>query len=162
MKCKECGHDNPPESKFCGSCGALLEETPSEAESTVSFTPPEVEVEKTEEEKKEGIAIEELKEEQAVLVVTKGPNRGAKFVIDKVEVTVGRHPESDIFLSDITVSRNHAKIIQETDGYVIYDVGSLNGTYLNKKRIDQCLLSDQDELQIGKFKLMFLAGKEES
>lgn len=161
MKCKECGYDNSPENKFCSSCGVSLEGVESEAESTMAFTPPEVEVEKAEKEK-EGIPLEELKEEQPVLVVTKGPNKGTKFVLDKTEITVGRHPESDIFLSDITVSRNHAKIMQEEEDYVLYDVGSLNGTYLNKKRIDQRTLSDQDELQIGKFKLMFLVGKGKS
>lgn len=160
MKCRECGHENPSENKFCSNCGAMLEAS-SEAETTAIFTPPEAEVEKKEEEKS-ALPLGELKEEEPVLVVTKGPNRGEKFLLRKSEITVGRHPESDIFLSDITVSRNHAKIAQEPGGHVLYDVGSLNGTYLNRKRIERCVLSDGDELQIGKFKLMFLTGREKS
>lgn len=159
MKCRVCGHENPPENKFCSNCGTILEAS-AESETTIIFTPPEVEVEGKEEEKS-ALPVEELKEDEPVLVVTKGPNRGAKFVLDKGEITVGRHPESNIFLSDITVSRNHAKIAQESGGFVLYDVGSLNGTYINRKRIERCVLSEGDELQIGKFRLVFLSGREE-
>lgn len=156
MECKECGHENPEQSKFCERCGTLMEGVGG-SDTTIQFIP-EVEAEKKEKET-EIPPFDELKEDRPVLVVTKGPNKGAKYVLEKEEVTVGRHPESDIFLSDITVSRNHARIMQRGGGFAITDAGSLNGTYLNRKRIDESALGDHDELQIGKFKLVFLAGR---
>jgi len=96
----------------------------------------------------------------AVLVVTRGPNSGSRFVLGPdiaAVVTIGRHPESDIFLDDITVSRRHAEVRHEEGAYWAHDAGSLNGTYLNRERIDTALLSSGDELQVGKFRLLFLA-----
>lgn len=96
----------------------------------------------------------------AVLVVTRGPNSGSRFVLGPqtaVVVAIGRHPESDIFLDDITVSRRHAEVRHDEGAYWAHDVGSLNGTYLNRERIDTAPLSSGDELQVGKFRLLFLA-----
>jgi hypothetical protein len=96
----------------------------------------------------------------AVLVVTRGPNSGSRYVLsptDSVVVAIGRHPESDIFLDDITVSRRHAEVRHEDGAYWAHDVGSLNGTYLNRQSIDNAALSSGDELQVGKFRLLFLA-----
>lgn len=155
MKCTVCGHENPAECEVCSRCGAVLSDEHAEADKTIVFSAAEVEVERKGE--KVVIPIEEMKEEQPTLVVLKGPNRGDKYFIESDEVTLGRHPESDIFLSDITVSRNHAEIVKKRDGYVLRDAGSLNGTYLNGKQIEEAELADQDEIQIGKFKLMFLA-----
>jgi pSer/pThr/pTyr-binding forkhead associated (FHA) protein len=96
----------------------------------------------------------------AVLVVTRGPNSGSRFVLSPEgggAVTIGRHPESDVFLDDITVSRRHAEVRFDDGGFWAHDVGSLNGTYLNRQRIDNAPLSSGDEVQVGKFRLLFLA-----
>ena len=92
-----------------------------------------------------------------VLVVKRGPNAGARFVLDKDLVLAGRHPESDIFLDDITVSRRHAEFVRTDACYRVRDTGSLNGTYLNRVRIDDAELSAGDEVQIGKYRLVFVA-----
>src|SRR3546814_9808350 len=91
-----------------------------------------------------------------MLVVTRGPNSGSRFALDQPVVTAGRHPDSVIFLDDITVSRRHAEIRKTDDGYRLADVGSLNGTYLNRERVEAAALADGDELQIGTFKLVFI------
>ena len=101
---------------------------------------------------------DELPGDLAVLVVKRGPNVGSRFTLTNPVTTAGRHPESDIFLDDITVSRRHAEIVAGPSGFVLRDVGSLNGTYLNRERIDEAPLANGDELQIGKFKLVFLLG----
>ena len=101
----------------------------------------------------------ELEHGQALLVVQRGPNAGSKFLIDKDVTTIGRHPESDIFLDDVTVSRRHAEFRREEGKFVVHDVGSLNGTYVNRQRVDETQLANGDELQIGKFKLTFFVGE---
>ena len=100
----------------------------------------------------------ELEPGQALLVVKRGPNAGSKFIIDKEITGAGRFPESDIFLDDVTVSRRHAEIRREDGRFSIKDMGSLNGTYVNMQRVDEAELADGDELQIGKFKLVFYTG----
>lgn len=94
----------------------------------------------------------------ALLVVLRGPNTGARFLLDSDEVSTGRHPDSDIFLDDVTVSRTHAKFRREHDDFLVRDVGSLNGTYVNRERIEEATLKTGDEVQIGKFRLVFYAG----
>ncbi len=98
----------------------------------------------------------------ALLVVLRGPNTGARFLLDDVSVSSGRHPDSDIFLDDVTVSRKHAVFTREGGTFSVRDVGSLNGTYLNRERIDEATLQTGDEVQIGKFRLVFYAGRPES
>lgn len=96
----------------------------------------------------------------AVLVVTRGPNSGSRFVLGAGEpdvVTIGRHPESDIFLDDITVSRRHAEISRRDESFWVRDVGSLNGTYLNRQVVEDAMVASGDEIQVGKFRLLFLA-----
>jgi len=93
-----------------------------------------------------------------MVVVKRGPNAGSKFVLDSEVIRAGRHPDSEIFLDDITVSRRHAEIVRTADGYAVRDAGSLNGTYLNRERIDEAPLANGDELQIGKFRLVFFTG----
>jgi pSer/pThr/pTyr-binding forkhead associated (FHA) protein len=122
----------------------------------VSFTPIPVEEEVGEE---AGAPQAELEAGQALLVVQRGPNAGSKFLIDKDVTTAGRHPESDIFLDDVTVSRRHAEFRRDDGKFLIRDVGSLNGTYVNRQRVDETQLASGDELQIGKFKLTFYAGE---
>jgi pSer/pThr/pTyr-binding forkhead associated (FHA) protein len=105
------------------------------------------------------VTLDDLGESIGMLVVKRGPNAGSKFVLDSDVTRAGRHPDSDIFLDDVTVSRRHAEIVHGGDGYRLRDVGSLNGTYLNRERIEsEAPLSNGDELQIGKFKLVFFSG----
>jgi pSer/pThr/pTyr-binding forkhead associated (FHA) protein len=92
-------------------------------------------------------------------VVHRGPGSGSRFVLDQDVVSAGRHPESDIFLDDVTVSRRHVELVRSGDGYLVRDVGSLNGTYLNRERIEEARIDNGDELQIGRFKLVFVSGQ---
>jgi pSer/pThr/pTyr-binding forkhead associated (FHA) protein len=94
----------------------------------------------------------------ALLVVRRGPNAGARFLLDHDVTTSGRHPDSDIFLDDVTVSRRHAEFHRGGTGFTVRDVGSLNGTYVNRERVESSSLSNGDEVQIGKFRLVFIAG----
>jgi pSer/pThr/pTyr-binding forkhead associated (FHA) protein len=103
--------------------------------------------------------VDALRAGTALLVVLRGPNTGARFLLDDDEVASGRHPDSDIFLDDVTVSRKHAIFRREGDTFIVRDVGSLNGTYVNRERIDEVVLKTGDEVQIGKFRLVFYAGK---
>ncbi len=96
-----------------------------------------------------------------MLVVKRGPNAGSTFLLDKDLTAAGRHPSSDIFLDDITVSRRHAEVLREGARFLVKDVGSLNGTYVNRERVDVAELPQGDELQIGKFKLMFFTAAKE-
>jgi len=105
------------------------------------------------------VSPDELAAGAALLVVRKGPNEGSKYMLDAEVTQAGRHPDSDIFLDDITVSRRHAEIIRRSDGFHVLDVGSLNGTYVNRDRVEETKLSNGDELQIGKFKLVFFTGQ---
>ncbi|MGH2730061.1 MAG: FHA domain-containing protein [Actinomycetota bacterium] len=104
------------------------------------------------------VTLDELPEGVGMLVVKRGPNAGSKFVLDSSVTRAGRHPDSDIFLDDITVSRRHAEIRRGPGGFSLHDVGSLNGTYVNKQRVEESDLRSGDEIQIGKFKLVFLTG----
>ena len=95
----------------------------------------------------------------ALLVVRRGPNAGSRFLLDSDLTTAGRHPESDIFLDDVTVSRRHAEFYRHGDRFTVRDVGSLNGTYVNRDRIEEAALSGGDEVQVGKFRLVFLTDR---
>lgn len=151
MFCNKCGSYNPKGSLFCNKCGASFEDAPK-ADTTAAL--PAIEVE-TEEEVEVTIPEEALEGGNATLVMKRGPEAGSRFVIDREVITAGRHPESDVFLDDITVSRRHAEIVRSPDGFEMIDVGSLNGTYVNRERIDRVKLKNGDEIQIGKFKLLF-------
>ena len=102
--------------------------------------------------------VDALAHGTALLVVLRGPNTGARFLLDADQVSTGRHPDSDIFLDDVTVSRTHATFRREGDDFIVHDVGSLNGTYVNRERIEEATLKTGDEVQIGKFRLVFYAG----
>ena len=102
--------------------------------------------------------VEGLPEGQALLVVKRGPNAGSRFLLDQSTTSAGRHPDSDIFLDDVTVSRRHAEFRSEDGSFTVVDVGSLNGTYVNREPVDSASLSNGDEVQIGKFRLVFLTG----
>ena len=101
--------------------------------------------------------VDALRAGTALLVVLRGPNTGARFLLDDDEVNSGRHPDSDIFLDDVTVSRKHATFVASGGGYLVRDSGSLNGTYVNRERIDEAPLHQGDEVQIGKFRLVYYA-----
>ena len=102
--------------------------------------------------------VEGLPVGSALLVVKRGPNAGSRFLLDQPTTSAGRHPDSDIFLDDVTVSRRHAEFRLESDEFQVVDVGSLNGTYVNREPVDSAVLANGDEVQIGKFRLVFLTG----
>jgi len=102
--------------------------------------------------------VDALPAGSALLVVKRGPNAGSRFLLDRPTTSAGRHPESDIFLDDVTVSRRHAEFRRDAGEFVVVDVGSLNGTYVNREPVDTAVLANGDEVQIGKFRLVFLSG----
>ena len=176
MFCTQCGQQNPEDSRFCARCGAPMGSGsggPSagdrgvETTSTISLSALEGALEEGAAPAPEPAAedhgpLEGLPPGSALLVVKRGPNAGSRFLLDAEVTTAGRHPESDIFLDDVTVSRRHAEFVREGDGFVVRDVGSLNGTYLNRGRIDAAALAGGDEVQIGKYRLVFLTGAKHS
>jgi len=160
--CTKCGHDNPAEARFCSQCGtALRSETPAEQ---TSMIPPAKGAETEERESfgtpEEAAAVAALRPGTALLVVRTGPDAGSRYMLDKPVVSAGRHQTSEIFLDDVTVSRRHAEFVRGDHGYVLKDVGSLNGTYVNRDRIDELQLGNEDEVQIGKFRLVYLTPPE--
>ncbi|GAC1542622.1 MAG: hypothetical protein NVS3B12_30760 [Acidimicrobiales bacterium] len=156
--CNQCGHRNPAGSNFCSSCGSALEVAAEDH--TVTFQAVEAPGEAAADDALT-VSIGELPEGLGLLVVKRGPNAGSKFVLEKDVTSAGRHPDSDIFLDDITVSRRHAEFVRESSGYRVRDAGSLNGTYVNRERTDDQAIIHGDEVQIGKFKLVFFSGGED-
>jgi pSer/pThr/pTyr-binding forkhead associated (FHA) protein len=166
--CTQCGHENPEGARFCSQCGTRLEqatgapaaETPAETTATMTFGAPAKEAEHREERSlndSDAAAVDALPAGSALLVVQRGPSAGSRFLLDTDVVSAGRHPDSEIFLDDVTVSRRHAEFRRTADGYVVADVGSLNGTYVNRDRIDEVALQGGDEVQIGKYRLVYFA-----
>jgi pSer/pThr/pTyr-binding forkhead associated (FHA) protein len=165
--CTQCGHSNTDDARFCSSCGAALKpaaSTPSEASpgetSTITintgFEPGEGEKERSEAlSAADQAAVDALPPGSALLVVRRGPNSGSRFLLDSDTTTAGRHPSSDIFLDDVTVSRRHAEFVRGDTGFHVRDVGALNGTYVNRERIDDATLAGGDEVQVGKYRLVF-------
>jgi FHA domain/zinc-ribbon domain len=148
--CPECGFQNPEAANYCSRCGALLVKDEPGSETTMSYTPEEAE---------EGglVSLEDLGAEGPALVVRSGGGRaGEHFVPQGERTTIGRSPDCDIFLDDVTVSRKHAVLVHKDDAFLIEDQGSLNGTFLNRRRIESVRLENGDELQIGKYKLSFV------
>jgi hypothetical protein len=160
--CTQCGQQNPDDSKFCARCGAPLTVPAnpgmSPAEQTTTISMAGIETAEEHGEELAEVGVEALPIGTALLVVKRGPNAGSRFLLDKDVTTAGRHPESDIFLDDVTVSRRHAEFHRSGDQFRVRDVGSLNGTYLNRERIEEAALSGGDEVQIGKFRLVYFAG----
>lgn len=153
MICDQCGHPNQAGSRFCSKCGNALDSVSSQ-DVTTSFAPV------IDDGVDDGLTgpVDVEPTGQAVLVVKRGPNAGTKLVLEGERVRAGRSPDNELFLDDITVSRHHAEFVPVAGGYQLRDTGSLNGTYLNRERIDAAPLANGDEVQIGKFKLVFLAG----
>ena len=156
MFCNQCGHRNPPGSNFCSSCGASLSLGESDDTTMTHVVTPVEDREPDEADLK--VSPDDLAGGGALLVVRRGPNEGSKYTLDAEVTRAGRHPDSDIFLDDITVSRRHAEVVRRADGFHVVDVGSLNGTYVNRDRVEDAKLANGDELQIGKFKLVFFTG----
>ena len=155
--CHNCGHRNPAGVNFCSSCGAAL--AVGAPDSTMTLQAVDDHGETADEEA--SVPLAGLPLGTGVLLVKRGPNVGARYVLDGDVTQAGRHPESDIFLDDVTVSRRHAELRRRADGKVeIRDVGSLNGTYVNRERTEVTVLAAGDEVQIGKFKLVFLVAED--
>ena len=171
--CSRCGHTNAEASRFCSNCGAPLRagaapyERAAETTSTISISGIEAyEAEATGQTPLPSLspeaqaAVEALPPGSALLVVRRGPNSGSRFLLADELTTAGRHPQSDIFLDDVTVSRRHVEFRRGGDGgFTVSDVGSLNGTYVNRERIDSVPLTNGDEVQIGKYRLVFYASQ---
>ena len=173
--CTACGRQNPDDARFCAQCGTrLLSADASSAEprgnEVSGETTATIQVgagsgdSKTDTSDKlrpvDAAAVDALPVGHALLVVQKGPGSGSRFLLDNDVVEAGRHPESSIFLDDVTVSRRHAVFHRDHDAFTVSDVGSLNGTYVNRDRIERVRLNDGDEVQIGKYRLVFFSGHE--
>ena len=150
--CNQCGHRNPPTSSFCSSCGSPLDSL-DDRTITLSTVDPLQDAPGVDDDIH--VAVGDLPVEVGVLIVRAGAQAGARFSLEEPVTRLGRHPDSEISLDDITVSRRHAEIERTPDGHVVSDAGSLNGTYVNQERIDRTVLRHGDELQIGKFRLVY-------
>jgi hypothetical protein len=147
--CSECGFQNPESANFCARCGALLQSAEPASEATQSLTPEDV---------AELVEHHDFGLEGPALVVRAGGGRaGESFRPTGARTRIGRSPDCEIFLDDVTVSRNHAVLVDENGTFVVEDEGSLNGTFVNRKRIDRSPLREGDELQVGKYRLTFIA-----
>jgi pSer/pThr/pTyr-binding forkhead associated (FHA) protein len=150
--CNQCGHRNPPTSSFCSSCGSPLD---SLDDRTITLKAVDPLQDAPGDHDDVVVAVGDLPTEIGVLIVRAGAQAGARFPLVEPVTRLGRHPDSEISLDDITVSRRHAEIERTPEGHVVRDAGSLNGTYVNQERIDRTVLRHGDELQIGKFRLVF-------
>ena len=163
MLCTRCGHQNPEGSRFCAQCGSAL--SPERVGESTSIIPKvggedsgeQAEVSESTADAHAG-AVESLPAGSALLVVKRGPNAGSRFLLDQEVTTAGRHPDSDIFLDDVTVSRRHVefRLGHDVHGVQLVDRESLNGTYVNHERVEATVLAHGDEIQVGKFELIFL------
>ena len=146
--CPECGFQNPEASNYCSRCGALLT-AEAGSETTMSF---DVEQPGEEVDLLEALGITG----PALVVRSGGGMAGQSFQPDEGSTLIGRSPECNVFLDDVTVSRRHAELLRDGDTFTIRDLESLNGTYVNRRRIESTVLEDDDEVQIGKYRLTFL------
>jgi hypothetical protein len=146
--CPECGFQNPEAANYCARCGAALVRDTGGGDTTMAFTPEELE---------DSSPLEDLGVDGPALIVRSGGGRaGEHFIPQGDRTTIGRSPDCDIFLDDVTVSRQHAVLRRNGDNFVIEDQGSLNGTFVNRHRIESAELADGDEVQVGKYRLTFL------
>ena len=159
--CSHCGSQNADDARFCSHCGHGLESASVAADTTATIAfgaaAPNDADERAALNEADAAAADALPAGNALLIVQRGPGAGSRYLLDTDSVSAGRHPESDIFLDDITVSRRHAEFHREGGSFRVHDVGSLNGTYVNRDRIDDALLQNGDEVRIGKFRLVFFA-----
>ena len=147
--CSECGFQNPESANYCSRCGALLQRGEAVSETTQSLGPEDV---------AELAGHQDFGLEGPALVVRAGGGRaGESFRPAGARTRIGRSPDCDIFLDDVTVSRNHAVLVEEHGEFFVEDEGSLNGTFVNRRRIDRAPLREGDELQVGKYRMTFIA-----
>lgn len=151
MFCSHCGQPIGEDARFCAACGAPV----SDAVASPNDTTASIELGALDP-SHEPQELPLLEAGTGMLVVVRGPNAGSRFLLDRDITTVGRHPEADIFLDDVTVSRRHAELHRTDEGVLVRDLGSLNGSYVNGERVDERLLVTSEELQIGRFKLLFV------
>ena len=143
--CPECGFQSPEAATYCSRCGALLgRETVDET--TLSLGPEEI----------EAASLADNIDGPALVVRSGGGLAGQSFQPEEGRTLIGRSPDCDVFLDDVTVSRRHAELVRDGDTFSIRDLGSLNGTYVNRRRIESTVLENDDEVQIGKYRLTFL------
>ncbi|MEO8696876.1 MAG: FHA domain-containing protein [Acidimicrobiales bacterium] len=149
--CGACGTANDAAARLCANCGAKLDDHETDTATLnldiITAAVPEVAVDRA-----------QFPPETGLLIITRGPKGGSRYALDGSVITAGRDTRSDIFLDDVTVSRRHAEVYRRGPKYFVRDVGSLNGTYVNRKQVDDVELHDGDELQIGMFKLAFFHG----
>jgi hypothetical protein len=153
--CNNCGHKNPLGSNFCSSCGAPLERAVDDP-TTIAF---QLETSAEDAADEFTFDLDDIPPDGGLLVVVRGPIAGARLALTKDVTTAGRHPKSDLFLDDVTVSRRHAEFVRDSGVFRVRDVGSLNGTYLNRERVEEAELTNGDEVQIGKYKLAYYSGR---
>ena len=147
--CSECGFQNPEAANYCSRCGALLTKGEASGETTQAFSADEV---------GDNLDHEDFGLEGPALVVRSGGGRaGESFRPTGERTRIGRSPDCEIFLDDVTVSRNHAVLLERDGTYVVEDQSSLNGTFVNRKRIESATLQEGDEVQIGKYRMTFIA-----
>jgi hypothetical protein len=148
--CSECGFQSPAAANYCARCGALLVHD-AVGEATVSLGPDEVRGDEPQ-------VLDLVIEGPALVVRAGGGREGETFTPAGERTLIGRSPECDVFLDDVTVSRRHAELLRSADGdrFTIRDLGSLNGTFVNRRRVESAELHDDDEVQIGKYRLTFL------
>jgi FHA domain len=147
--CQECGFHNPEAANYCARCGALLVKDEGGVETTQTFAADERDDAPAD-------ALDDLGIKGPALVVRSGGGRAGETFHPTGPTTIGRSPDCGIFLDDVTVSRKHAVLSEGDGGFFIEDQGSLNGTFVNRKRVESAQLEDGDELQIGKYRLTFL------
>lgn len=152
VNCRSCGHANETGAKYCSTCG-----TPLEVDDDTTAALALIE-DRQGLEAELGDVLDQLPDGLGLLVVRRGPNAGSTYTLDADTTMLGRHPDSEIFLDDVTVSRRHAVVRKGADGYEISDAGSLNGTYVDHERVDRATLRDMQEIQVGRFVLTFVLG----
>jgi hypothetical protein len=147
--CPECGIRNSEGASFCVRCGASLLADQPESATTLSYAPGDDDRETT--------PFAACTEDPCLVIRSGGGRAGETYALRDARVAIGRSPDAAIFLDDVTVSRNHAVVVRDGDVWAICDEGSLNGTFVNRRRGERTVLSDGDEIQIGKYKFTFLA-----
>jgi pSer/pThr/pTyr-binding forkhead associated (FHA) protein len=152
--CSQCGREIADDARFCSSCGAPVD-APGAAGSDANDTTAAIELGALDP-SHEPADLPTLEPGTGMLVVVRGPNAGSRYLLDRDATTVGRHPDADIFLDDVTVSRRHAELLRTSEGVVVKDLGSLNGSYVGGERVEQRTIGTGDEIQIGRFKLLYV------
>ncbi len=151
--CQKCGHRNIGDAFFCSSCGGALE---VDGDKTVVIAKVDSLQDALGPQDNASVDLQSLPQHFGTLMVRSGPQAGQRFVLDASLTKLGRHPDSEISLDDISVSRRHAEIERQSTEYVLRDVGSMNGTYVNQKRVDGVVLQQGDEILVGRVRLIFL------